>query len=131
MNIKVTDLRVGNKVYGIRNANLKEIVEVGKILWDEIITSIDNGARCFNIKDEIEGIPLSSDILEKCGKKYSRNDQNWEYEINIGALRWYFRWNTEWYSEIGGIYLGANVQYLHQVQNIYFDLMGHELTVNL
>lgn len=127
MGLKANDLRIGNKVY------LNEVVITIAEIWSDCV--FQEGFKSRSAFDmisyqDIKGIPLSCEILEKCGKKCDSNNQ-WEYEINVGALKWYFRWNTEWYSEIGNIYIGANVQYLHQLQNLYFAFLRNELTVNL
>ena len=132
MNIKVTDLRVGNKVYGVRNGNLKEIVEVGKILWQEIITSIDDGARCFRVEDEVEGIPLSSDILEKCGFVKDRN--GWHLPETKFSLtdKLYPCWLDRmiWPQDIPD-FKHLSLNYVHELMNLFFSLTRQELTVNL
>jgi len=74
---------------------------------------------------QAEPIPLTPEVLQKCGRLSTHSD--WEYEIPVGALKWYFRHNIEWYSEIGGIYIDSRVQHLHQLQNLYFALYGNEL----
>lgn len=78
---------------------------------------------------ECEPIPITPEWLERIGKRCD-SLLGWEYQISIGALKWYFRWNTEWYSELGGIYIDSKVQHLHQVQNLYFDLIGHDLAIS-
>lgn len=72
-------------------------------------------------------IPLTPEWLDRCGEKCDK--PHWQYQIQVGALKWYFRWNTEWYSELGGIYLDSRFQYVHQLQNLYFSLIGQELTI--
>lgn len=74
-------------------------------------------------------ILLTPECLDRLGKK--SDDQSWEYVIPVGALKWNFRYNTEWYSEIGGIYIDSRVQYVHQVQNLYLDLTGKVLNIEL
>jgi hypothetical protein len=77
--------------------------------------------------NRFEPIALSPKWLERIGTKCE--NQGWEYKIQVGALKWYFRWNTEWYSELGGIYLDSRIQCLHQIQNLYLDLTGNELPI--
>lgn len=73
-------------------------------------------------------ILLSAEWLERCGQKCAPGHQ-WEFQIQVGALKWYFRWNTEWYSEIGGIYIDSRIQFVHQLQNLYFAFTGNELPI--
>lgn len=97
------------------------------VLFDGVPVRIESIDTWLN---DYHPIALSDDLLKRCGQEYVREDKNWEYQIIVGAIKWYFRWNTEWYSELGGIYLGSHIQYLHQVQNIYYDLTDKELTIN-
>ena len=80
-----------------------------------------------NESDSCNPIPLTPEWLERCGEKCDRPD--WQYQIQVGALKWYFRWNAVWYSELGGIYLDSRFKYVHQVQNLYFLLIGKELKI--
>lgn len=83
---------------------------------------------CLSDSKKSRFIELTPNWLERCGEKCP-SGQEWEYQIRVGALYWYFRWNTEWYSEIGGIYIDSKVQYVHQMQNLYFALTGKEISI--
>lgn len=130
--IDTKELRRGNLIFASEDENGNpEPCKVFEIYEDGIKWGMPNDDRggnstCYKYLDPI---PLTPEWLEKAGEKYSGEDKNWEYEIRVGALKWYFRWNTEWYSELGGIYMGSRVQYLHQGQNIYYDFTGQELTI--
>lgn len=124
------ELRIGNLVHC--NTNALDV----KVQWPhpaQLIVAVEwpDGGGCEHVTgdlEEFEPIPLTPEWLERIGEKCN-NIPEWEYVIRVGALRWYFRWNTEWYSEIGGIYIDSKVQYLHQAQNLYFSLIGKELTI--
>lgn len=73
-------------------------------------------------------IELSEEWLVKVGA--SKSFENWQYTIPVGAITLHFRCNTEWYSELGGIYLGSKIRYVHQLQNLYYALTGNELIFN-
>lgn len=88
---------------------------------------------------DIDGIVLTTEILEKCGGHISDNGVNWknpEYEIwvfrgmLVGMLngKFYLYNNCEddfysWYS--------PEITYLHQFQNLYYCLCSEELEVKL
>lgn len=77
---------------------------------------------------DIQPISLTEEWLLTFGAKKSY--ENWQYTISVGAISLHLRCNTEWYSELGGIYLGSKIQYVHQLQNLYFALTGDELSLN-
>ena len=67
-----------------------------------------------------EPIPLTPEILEKCGlnSPLAVLSHNRDFVIT----------GTEY--DYNGVYIGK-IEYLHQLQNLYFALTGQELTVNL
>jgi hypothetical protein len=75
----------------------------------------------------LSGLPLNEEWLLRLGA--SKSFENWQYTIPVGAITLHFRCNTEWYSELGGIYLGSKIKYVHQLQNLYFALTNSELTL--
>lgn len=71
----------------------------------------------------IQPIPLTPEILEKCGFKkmeygYVLNDNYWylsfKYQFNIAEFR-----------------ITKPIEYVHQLQNVIYSLTGEELTINL
>jgi hypothetical protein len=125
MMIKVNELRIGNLVNYEDEALpvLKIDGDVKKVFIDLLI-----GLNMEMSEDDLRPIPLTGDWLERLGQK-CENGNGWTYQIPVGALKWYFRWNTEWYSEVGGIYIDSRVQYVHQLQNLYFALTGKEIEI--
>ena len=84
---------------------------------------------------DIVGIPLTPEILEKCGLKNGNSelDRNVFYSTNKHLAQ--FSVNI---SGSFGIYVGVfialrsvHLEYLHQLQNLYFALTNSELTINL
>jgi|ERR1051325_3201089 hypothetical protein len=90
----------------------------------------------FDNFEDIEGIPLTPEILEKCGFNYGNNKS--------GVLRLEIAYLNEDYpctlqvsgsgiqicrSGVGSIC--PSIFYLHQLQNLYFALTGKELEINL
>lgn len=79
-----------------------------------------------------QGIPLTPEILLKAGANQDQYGSEWAYVLKISAISIKFRFNgIDCYSELGGIYLGGNIEYLHQLQNLYHSLTHHELTIEL
>lgn len=74
---------------------------------------------------EISGVPLTPDILEKCGFK---DELPWKYK-NL-ALDSEGRLSV--IDQTGyGIIIARQVKYLHQLQNLFFALVGEELKIEL
>lgn len=112
--IKANELRIGNWIIFPFGGNQK-------VTGDDIAN--------FDALGGVFPIPLTPEILEKAGAKTVIGE--WQYSMNVGALKMNFRHNIEWYSELGGIYLGGHIQSLHQLQNLYFALTQTELTIQL
>ena len=123
--IDAKELRIGNLVYRLVEANILTVVEISTtyLKFEHLDEHVWDA-------EDINPIPLTSEWLERMGKMCN-NIPGWEYQISVGALNWYFRWNTEWYSELGGIYLASRIKYIHQLQNLYFALTGEELQIKL
>lgn len=105
--------------------------EVAEILADCVLVRI-NGSYHQYLFDDIQGIPLTDQILFNFGFKY-RNS-------GIGGQDGWAGYGT-W--ELGGIYFqglrrtgivyfsrmwGTETAYVHKLQNLYFALTGTELT---
>lgn len=132
--IQSNELRIGNWV------NQRNRKHVGKSLYPFEIRVQDlkylEGKTSF--KERVEGIPLSPEILEKCGFKDiwgGITEQNLLLTEDIFiskdfSIR-YSYWDGD--DERGGIEYKeiVKIKYLHQLQNLYFALTGGELKINL
>lgn len=113
--MKANELRLNN--YVKHNGNFYQVEEIS----DEWL-QIDNYQLNTEL-NEIEPIPLTEEILLKCGF----------FEGQIG----YYFLNDITISVEGQVYFGdeetwvAELQYLHQLQNLYFALTNQELEINL
>ena len=125
------DLQLHNKpmpAYNVQVAGLN-------IEDDKIVIECVSGERAF--ESCYEPIPLSPEILEKCGFELNRNNEL-SIEINDIAS------HLELMSGTGGFYYPSftqtpqgdeertvyfnRINSLHQIQNLYFSLCGEELT---
>lgn len=127
--IDKSQLRYGNLVVLAHESNAP-IVEVFELENDT--ATVFSNEKGYNVVtyESLLPIDLSEYWLERLGDACEDgNEGNWQYRIRVGALNWYFRWNNEWYSEFGGIYLDSKFRHLHQVQNLYSDLLGKEINI--
>lgn len=123
--MKSNELRIGNYIKWLHEES-ESIVVVNSAT----INTIDYGNKHPEAEDFARGlwytpIPLTSEILEKCGFElrdgylknyplYSITSQNGKEQIQI----------TDYMSL-------PQIKYLHQLQNLYFALTGKELIINL
>ena len=144
--LKANELRIGNFIFWNSKLSSPEIslfpfpIEVTSIFPDKIgyiSPGIERRSEPFEDDilqtqtahgplEEFEPIPLTDDILEKCG--FEKNDANDQYRsyrkepITIRILA-----DNSIRANIGVGEFAC--QYLHQLQNLYFDLTGEELEV--
>ena len=137
--MKANELRIGNKFqspFGVETVfEIFDNTDRGRLIqkgYEHIITCKENGNQYKPI--EIEPIPLTPEILEKCG--FGKI----EIELELGAIfgiikkglhPLMLKYNFLQASCFYGFYYGTKVEYLHQLQNLYFALTGEELEINL
>ncbi len=121
--MKATELRIGNLV----NNNNKPVEIRAKH-----ILGINNNAYEF-----VEPIPLTEEWLVKFGfEKYWEEIKEGEFKGFKSDEHFYKDWirfynsNDNFYQlkSITG-YVPITIQYVHQLQNLYFALTGEELTI--
>ena len=121
--MKANELRIGNLV-SYRN----NIVVVSGIVGNTIYYKVDNfNDYCFDINIEgckpFEPIPLTKEWLLKLGFDVNNRpewiDQLKKYEIICGTT-----------SYLKGSENSVHpIKYVHQLQNLHFDLTGEEITI--
>ena len=145
--MKVEELRIGNVVYvdyPRYNPGLYGLPMVVKeicrdrwwvhgymlVVFDATNKKSHNVPDCF-----IKPIPLTEDILLKCG--FKRVPKNL-YVDNIKDLRTavtYLKGSIIWNESTRIVWVGNialdNIKYLHELQNLYFAITGEELEVKL
>ena len=111
------DLMIGNYVFD--NFDAKNPYKITRISLDDFV-AMSNGCNSY------QPIPLTEDILLKCGfyehKKWFTNDY-----ITLGYIT-DDRWMQFEYSVSRSV---IDIKYLHQLQNLYFALKNKELQVKL
>lgn len=122
--MEAKELRIGNWVYSITHKKNHKVI---KLEFDSILN--------------VEPIPLTEEILLKCGfeKTGDYGDQIYYEPKNRGNRNYYICFDHDEicfgfasngsYTDL--LYDDANLQHLHQLQNLYFALTGEELNVDL
>jgi hypothetical protein len=131
--INVHELRLGNKIMWADKINT-----VGLISDDGFIQCDPLSAD--RTVDEFEPIPLTPELLEKCGFKIDGDNVYYldafpeafpsqrfviEYKEDIGFML------RSRYQEYCAHFTFRHLQHLHQLQNLYFDLTAKELNITL
>ncbi len=129
--IQNKDLRIGNIISIKRNYQI-EFNEVIGISDDNVsITSLLDGGNFPRMElDLLQPIPLSPEILEKCG--FEKDRYGFGFSNSNFSLYWTEKrperflpcWKENVSSDI-------NLRYLHQLQNCFYVLTGEELTIKL
>ena len=120
--IAANELRIGNNVvWDNPILNIKEQIQINCEDF-ELITNK-------NLGNKYHPIPLTPEILEKCGF-----DSDWSYDIpKYQKNNFIMFWDGETLSASFGhmVDLSVYLKHLHQLQNLYYALTGEELTINL
>jgi hypothetical protein len=118
--MKATDLRIDN-YYQAKSLEKKEY---------EPYHRLDSYSMCQALHNEInlKPIPLTEDWLIRLGFEQAMN--GWFCKKEYLWLRQY-KLNNQWFAGVNGI--GdidcTRIDYVHQLQNLYFALTGEELTI--
>jgi len=144
--LKANELRIGNFIFWNSKLSSAETsllpfpIEVTSIFPDKIgyiSPGIEHRSESFEDDilqtqtthkpiEEFEPILLTRDILEKCGfENTDANDQYSSYRKEFLTIRFMAGNSTR--AKISDCEFVC--QYLHQLQNLYFDLTGEELEV--
>jgi hypothetical protein len=133
--MKAQDLRIGNLVY-FNNNNIGTITEIKSSLISEpsFLIGINNRIDIYYDIDNLKFVPLTEEILLKCGFEFVRNNDEPFYQLIKNGIVF----NSDYLSGEDSIDCAINIgnnllkfKYLHQLQNIFFALTNEELTINL
>lgn len=117
--MKASELRIGNYVF-YRNVETDE--------WTNDLP-IEDGQE-IDGADEYEPIPLTEEWLVKLGFEPLIGRVFYSIDVPNNGPFWleYTDDLTQLFYTIDGEYtIGKNIQYVHQLQNLYFALTGDEL----
>lgn len=129
---KASECRVGNKlIFQFASDQSPKIVTVSWVSDDSLGYYEQHEASYPQSPKSFTGIPLTPEILEKCGFEDIRG----EYVIFNGICiynddeRYFFADEDTHEGNIN--YFGNGFLYVHELQNLYFALTGEELNVSL
>lgn len=138
--MKIQELRIGNLVK-CKTSNDSAIYSVFQIDGLGLKVRLSHPRHTeFTPIDRIKPIPLTEEVLLKCG--FSDKDYKQGYigiDYKSGAMTFDFvlnkpgvmgNWNKCYTFSLPD-YRFVNIDYLHQLQNLFFDLTGEELEVKL
>jgi len=149
--IKGNELRQGNKIYGEHrySAESKPHMRVCTILsvaqyGSDCSYAFADTEHIPNCPDGVDGlafwryefmhpIPLTPEILEKCGFEphYNVNSDQDEVEWLAHSKLDYVTYKDGKFDMGYGFGSLDHIQYLHQLQNLFFSMTGEELEVKL
>ena len=98
---------------------------------------LNDGQYIWVMAENLKPIPLSPEIIEKCGfEKHKNSNDYWTIWYLKNGWRIQQAHNSEVSASVrSGLFYYSDdfveVEYLHQLQNLYFALTGEELEVNL
>ena len=124
--MQANELRIGNWVNDMVGTPLKVVAITDD---DRIIYSADGGNYLFEIK-YAKGIPLTSEILERCGFEkgclVKELNNEWMIYYNNGMWLQVEKAEHPYICERKDLF---HIKYLHQLQNLYYALTGSELEI--
>lgn len=100
---------------------------------DDIITCIVDNHKLYLKNTIIEPIPITEEILEKCGfeKTYDDNGFCKFHKVENSFIEVFiYKYNDSLF-RIGKTDANIEIKYLHQLQNSYFILTGEKLNIEL
>lgn len=121
--MKSTELRLGNYVTGFQNTirKVSGILDDGQVYTSDIV----NGEFTIESDNDLQGISLSPDILLKVGFIYEAG----LYSIVTTTCHYINLRHLE--NGLFRIDSLVDLEYIHQLQNLFFCLCGKELEINL
>ncbi len=144
--IDAKELRIGNWILFEPNKKISRWVCVKQIHLKDVLT-IDNGLELGLFLDEAKPIPLTPEILGKCGFEeikftVGEDVRSIKYVIEFGEYdRGLLIYGKQWMMDDFSWYITnksddhyethLNLKSLHQLQNLYFSLTQKELEIKL
>ena len=129
--MKANELRIGNLIigeythdYDRKEQLLCKVVVIDSVGETQHSIWVDSNSSVETF-DDFKPIPLTEDWLKRFGATKYYNDT---YHI---AFMWIIKIdNNTWEVRVNLDFLLCDIQYVHQLQNLYFALTGEELKYN-
>jgi len=126
--MKVTELRLGNWV---NTQWYKDFKIVGLTVFEDktaqcsIFKDLNYYPQSTNIND-LHAIKITHEWLSKFGFKRFEENDSYQLDVKLGFSIW-GRIKTGFNIYVESTEIGKSIKYVHQLQNIYFELTGKEL----
>jgi hypothetical protein len=135
--MKASELRIENLIYDTngRVSTVEEIKRHPSCERDyDYIVSFNELGRTTVYVEELKPIPLTEELLLKFGFEINELSvysyaSNGSIGIYKGSPIFHYVLSSTSDSLNGYIYHTIEIKYVHQLQNLYFDLIGEELTI--
>lgn len=122
--MKPNELRIGNHVVYMVDSTIKQgVISVISKHKCTLITE-NNGNISVKVRTNIIGIPLTNEWLVKLGFKWSD-----KYCLWFIKEPFYFPLRSDFSLFIFRDGIKIKPDYVHELQNLYIDLTGQELTI--
>lgn len=124
--MEARELRIGNLVKSKNHP--KDSVFIIYKIYENSVVALKSGSLYRFYIDELEPVPLTEELLLKFGFENTHRIDYGELKpcYAIFSLAIMLRHNSFFVDWIGG---NTEIKYVHQLQNLYFDLTGEELTI--
>lgn len=126
--MKAEELRLNNWVLSLGKDGIWYNSKISKIEVQNIIVGV-------GFKRKLKPIPLSEDILLKCGFEKKVLDRYSYCELLVKNTKFITDDKGKVRIGISGPgqfeYFLLEIEYLHQLQNLYYSLTGQELNIDL
>lgn len=119
--MRVTELRIGNKI--LLGSTVVDVVEV----WDNGLRVTNSGTGCGYTYDQFSPIILTEKWFEKFGFEFEEIKQMSGETLAKAYLLNDFRIITNDLKSFRTPFSSNKIEYVHQLQNLYFCLVGDEL----
>lgn len=133
MELRANELRIGNLVsrldLGDHSPRVESVLELRK---DKVLTTGPISVIC--LYSETKPIPLTEEWLLKLGGYESHGELRFNYYCRrneiIKSISFDFLDSERFYFiNDNGVTVGDRIDYVHQLQNLYFALTGEELLI--
>lgn len=123
--LKESEIRCGN--YFTHNENWNSFGHKGLFKWTSYEWYLLGECR-IDLED-VSPVLLSEDILLKSG--FLKKNNGIETHLCFGRFYWCSSCPTNIYIEYYSGEIEVECKYLHQLQNLYFDVTNEELEINI
>lgn len=125
--MKAQELRIGNVIHDVPNIRDVDVIGI-ESTWNKVCVRYGNRSDYKMNMDSLIPIPLTKEIRDKYNLPTS-----FTFSKNFTCYLWFDEGDEdivyiEQYSE--GAYPLKHIKYLHQYQNLYYELTGEELTIS-